>query len=168
MQSLYGSFRAKRYDARKYRRVLFSVQSPAGLKGIKIWIIIPFKKYLNSKHLLLSTANFRESKDSQMGYLKAVVSNEDVDVIIAAPGETVVFRAGYLHMVFTVYPEGTDAFPRVIGDKAKLTEVSELKCIQHILKDRHDFFIRENQILNFLFTKSLIIGYDMTEKLLNI
>ena len=103
-----------------------------------------------------------------MGYLKAVVSNEDVDVIIAAPGETVVFRAGYLHMVFTVYPEGTDAFPRVIGDKAKLTEVSELKCIQHILKDRHDFFIRENQILNFLFTKSLIIGYDMTEKLLNI
>jgi len=41
-----------------------------------------------------------------MEYLKAVVSNEDVDVIIAAPGVIVVFRAGYLHMVFTVYPEG--------------------------------------------------------------
>ena len=78
------------------------MQSPAGLKGIKIWIIIPFKKYLNGKHLLLSTANFRESIDPQTEYLKAVVSNEDVDVIIAAPGETVVFRAGDLHMVLTV------------------------------------------------------------------
>jgi hypothetical protein len=86
-----------------------SCRSPAGLKGIKIWIIIPFKKCLNGKHLLLSTANFREEDDPQLEYLKAVVSNEDVDVIFVAPGETVVFRAGDLHMVLTVYPEGTPA-----------------------------------------------------------
>ncbi len=59
--------------------------------------------------MLLSTANFRESIDPQTEYLKAEVSNEDVDVIIAAPGETVVFRAGDLDMVLTVYPERTPA-----------------------------------------------------------
>ncbi len=32
--------------------------------------------------MLLRTANYRESKDSQMEYLKAVVSNEEVDVFI--------------------------------------------------------------------------------------
>jgi hypothetical protein len=42
-------------------------------------------------------------------HLLAVGANEEVEVVIAMPGDTVVLRAGDLHCVITVFPEGTPA-----------------------------------------------------------
>ena len=42
-------------------------------------------------------------------HLLAVGANEEVEVVIAMPGDTVVLRAGDLHCVITVFTEGTPA-----------------------------------------------------------
>ena len=57
----------------------------------------------------MNRTNFEKSLDPMVEHLLAVGANEEVEVVIAMPGDTVVLRAGDLHCVITVFPEGTPA-----------------------------------------------------------
>ncbi len=85
---------------------IVSCRSPAGLKGIKVWIIIPFHKYVNGKHMLLNRTYFEEGSEPMIEHLLAVRANEECGVLIAMPGDTVVLQAGDLHCVITVFSRG--------------------------------------------------------------
>ncbi len=50
---------------------------------------------------------FRDTFNSDIEHMMAVIEHPGVEVIVALPGDTVVFRSSDCHAVITVYPKGT-------------------------------------------------------------
>jgi hypothetical protein len=65
--------------------------------------------------MLMNRTNFEESLDPMVEHLLAVGANEEVEVVIAMPGDTVVLRAGDLHCNYYCFSRG-DACLRTISN----------------------------------------------------
>jgi len=56
---------------------------------------------------LLSDPHDERFKGNQRKHISWVANQKGVEVIIARPGDTVIFRTSDAHAVITVYPEST-------------------------------------------------------------